>query len=265
MWDDVAKQFNKQEIQNLTPTIIIAVSSCRVTKHRDVQLTATPATYYYINPRTPEIEYAYTAFKEKYSLPPPLQISKYRYQDPEQEKMRNRQTLPQQNPISYKGVRFTCEAMITSVRENRDLKYASCSECGKGLTQVNGIYTCEDHGKQDPIRFALSTKKGAGEFVAENILDIETTVETHTTGTPAHDIIEDIAETIVMTIPHQMSETPPVEKDNPAGTTPARLSPAAAKRSLDTDISLEAKKNKGTETFSMEQNNIWPELFSAFW
>ncbi|GJS36785.1 DNA helicase, partial [Tanacetum coccineum] len=96
--------------------------------------------------------------------------------------------------VGEKGIRFTCEAMITSERENRDWKYASCSECSKGSTQVNGIYTCEDHGKQDPvtyrspllttstkIRFAPSAKKGAGEFVAEDILDIGTTVETHTT------------------------------------------------------------------------------------
>ncbi|GJW01098.1 nucleic acid-binding, OB-fold protein [Tanacetum coccineum] len=161
MWDDVAKQFNKQEIQKLTPPIIIAVSSCRVTKYRDVQLTATPATYYYINPRTPEAEYAYTAFKEKYSFTPPLQTSKYRYEDPEQEKMRNRQTLEtllQQNPTSYKGIRFTCEAMITSVQENRDWKYASCSECNKGSTQVNGIYTCADHGKQDPVTYRYNFK-----------------------------------------------------------------------------------------------------------
>nr|GEY32122.1 DNA helicase [Tanacetum cinerariifolium] len=61
MWDEVAKQFNKQEIQKLTPPIIIVVSSRRVTKYRDVQLTATPVTYYYINPQTPEAEYAYTA------------------------------------------------------------------------------------------------------------------------------------------------------------------------------------------------------------
>ncbi|GKB20503.1 DNA helicase [Tanacetum coccineum] len=35
MWDEVAKQFNKQEIQKLTPPIIIVVSSCQVTKYRD--------------------------------------------------------------------------------------------------------------------------------------------------------------------------------------------------------------------------------------
>ncbi|GKA89715.1 DNA helicase, partial [Tanacetum coccineum] len=73
MWDDLATQFNKQEIQKLPPPIIIAVSSCRV-------------------------------FKEKYSFNLPLQVTNYRYDDPEQEKT-NRQTLYallQQNPTTFK-------------------------------------------------------------------------------------------------------------------------------------------------------------------
>nr|GEU61564.1 hypothetical protein [Tanacetum cinerariifolium] len=48
--------------------------------------------------------------------------------------MRNRQTLEtllQQNPASFKGVRFTCEATITSVAENRYWNYPSCSQCSK--------------------------------------------------------------------------------------------------------------------------------------
>ncbi|GJZ69714.1 hypothetical protein Tco_0633264, partial [Tanacetum coccineum] len=49
------------------------------------------------------------------------------------------------------------------------------------------------------------------------------------TGTPTHDIIEDIAKTIVSTIPHQMSETQPAEKDSSAGTTTARPRLATAK------------------------------------
>ncbi|GKC34595.1 DNA helicase [Tanacetum coccineum] len=93
MWDDLATQFNKQEIEKLPPPIIIVVSSCRVSKYRDVQLSATPATHYYINPKTQEAENAYAMFKEKYNLNPPLQVTKYRYDDLEQEKTRNRQTL----------------------------------------------------------------------------------------------------------------------------------------------------------------------------
>ncbi|GKE27192.1 hypothetical protein Tco_1442576, partial [Tanacetum coccineum] len=95
------------------------IPQCAMT---DIQLEATPATHYYINPRAPEAEYIYMVFKQKRNLNPPLQVSKYRCKDLEQEKIRNRQTLDtllQQNPTSFKGIWFTCEAMITSVNENR--------------------------------------------------------------------------------------------------------------------------------------------------
>ncbi|GKC29338.1 DNA helicase [Tanacetum coccineum] len=61
MWDDMAKQFNKEDIKKLPRPIIIAVSSFRVNKYKDIQLAATPTTHYYINPRVPEAEYIYTA------------------------------------------------------------------------------------------------------------------------------------------------------------------------------------------------------------
>ncbi|GJU70989.1 DNA helicase [Tanacetum coccineum] len=214
MWDELARQFDKREIKKLTPLIIIAVSSCRVTKYKDTQLSATPATHYYINPQTPEAQHVYTEFKEKYNFNPPLQIAKYRCQDPKEEKIRNRQTLHtllEQNPTTFKGVHFTCEGMITSVQENIDWKYPSCSKCSKGSTQQNGTYICEDHGRQDPvaqkyketgqqqfpteivntigkkhifqIRYAPSTQQRAGAFIADDVLDIQLAVQTEDTGT----------------------------------------------------------------------------------
>ncbi|GKD59219.1 hypothetical protein Tco_1296728 [Tanacetum coccineum] len=61
-----------------------------------------------------------------------------------------------------------------------------------------------------------------------------------------------------------MSETPPAEKDSTSGTTAARPRPDTAKRSLHTDLSLESKKKRGTETFNMEENNIQVEQFQHF-
>ncbi|GKD09836.1 DNA helicase [Tanacetum coccineum] len=208
MWDDLAKQFNKEEIEKLSRPIIIAVSSCKVSKYRDLQLSATSATYYYINPQTPEAKYAYT---------------EYRYENLEQEKLRNRQTLHtliQQNPETFPGVRFTCVATITSVAENRSWNYASCSECNKKSTKVDGIYSCEDHGIQEPLTyrynfkatvsyatavayFTFLTKAGekivgspcselvaryksmdqrSGQFTVVDILDIQPALETEQTG-----------------------------------------------------------------------------------
>nr|GEW19369.1 nucleic acid-binding, OB-fold protein [Tanacetum cinerariifolium] len=72
LWDDLAKQFNKDEIEKLPSPVIIVVSSCRVTRYNEIQLTASPATHYYINPRTQEAEYVHRTLKEKYNLNPPL-------------------------------------------------------------------------------------------------------------------------------------------------------------------------------------------------
>ncbi|GJZ45860.1 DNA helicase [Tanacetum coccineum] len=97
--DKLAKEYKKDKIEKLPRLIIIAVSSY-------VQLETTPATFYYINPQTQKAANAYTMFKEKYEFNPPLQVCKYRYVDPEQEKTRNRQTLYtllQQDLTSFKG------------------------------------------------------------------------------------------------------------------------------------------------------------------
>ncbi|GJV82619.1 DNA helicase, partial [Tanacetum coccineum] len=158
---ELVKQFIKDEIEKLPRPIIIAVSSCRISKYRDVKLETTPSTFYYINSQTQEAANAYTIFKERYEFNPPLQVYKYRYVDPEQEKTRNWQTLYtllQQDPTSYKEVRFTCEAMITNLNKNRRWNYVSCSQCNKDSTKTDGAYTCEDHGKQDPPTYRYNFK-----------------------------------------------------------------------------------------------------------
>ncbi|GJU63072.1 RNA-directed DNA polymerase, eukaryota [Tanacetum coccineum] len=141
-------------------------------------------------------------YKQKYSLNPPLQISKYRYQDPEMEKNWNRETLEtllQQNPASFNAVRFTCEAMIIDIKMNREWHYTSCSKCKKNVTDQNSEYECEDHCQQvQPayrynfkaivtdgtanVNFTFftlagdkvtssSTRKGSGDFAFDDILD----------------------------------------------------------------------------------------------
>ncbi|GJY05974.1 hypothetical protein Tco_0371914 [Tanacetum coccineum] len=186
------KAVNKEKI---TPPIIIAISSCRVIKYKDVQLSTTSATHYYINLRTPEAEYAYTAFKQKYSLNPPLQVTKYCYEDPEQEKIRNKQTLStllQQHPAIFKGIRFTCESTITSVAKNRDWNYSSCSQCSKKINRAKGQLHLRRPWKTGPtdiqvfqIQFTPNTPKEAGEFTVVDVLDIQSAIKTKNIGTSA--------------------------------------------------------------------------------
>ncbi|GKB01999.1 nucleic acid-binding, OB-fold protein [Tanacetum coccineum] len=225
MWDELAAHFDKKEIEKLTPPIIIAVSSCRVTRYkgtfrysmRNVAILTCNnnnpiynhrcATHYYINPHIAEAKRVYTIFKEKYNSNPPLQIAKYRCQDPEEEKIRNRQTLHtllQQNPSTFKGVHFTCEAMITGVQENREWKYPSCSECSKASNKLNSIYVCEDHGKQDPVTYRYKFKAAVTDGTATTQFTFFTKAGEKITGHPCSQVAQKYKETDEQRLPTEI-------------------------------------------------------------
>ncbi|GKF15494.1 nucleic acid-binding, OB-fold protein [Tanacetum coccineum] len=56
IWDEMAESFNKSILDTLEQPMIVAVSSCRVSKYRDYQFSVTPATYHYLNPNIPEAD-----------------------------------------------------------------------------------------------------------------------------------------------------------------------------------------------------------------
>ncbi|GJZ67944.1 DNA helicase [Tanacetum coccineum] len=176
----------------------------------DVQLSATPVTHYYINPQTTKAQRVYTVFKEKYNSNPPLQIAKYRCQDLEEEKIRNRQTLHtllEQNPTTFKGVHFTCEGMITSVQENRDWKYPSCSECSKSLTQQNGTYVCDDHGKQDLVTYRYKFKATVTDGTTTAQFTFFTKAGERITGHPCSQVAQKYKETDEQRFPTEIVNT----------------------------------------------------------
>ncbi|GKD28580.1 hypothetical protein Tco_1239358 [Tanacetum coccineum] len=53
--NEMVKDFDVKKYESMEKLVIIAVNSCRVTnKYGGLQLTATPTTYYYLNPNVPE-------------------------------------------------------------------------------------------------------------------------------------------------------------------------------------------------------------------
>ncbi|GJY88374.1 DNA helicase [Tanacetum coccineum] len=176
----------------------------------DKELSATPATHYYINPHIAKAKRVYTIFKEKYNSNLPLQIAKYRCQDPEEEKIRNRQTLHtllEQNPSTFKGVHFTCEAMITSVQQNTDWKYPSCSECSKASNKLNGTYVCEDHGKQDPVTYRYKFKAAVTDGTTTTQFTFFTKAGEKITGHPCSQVAQKYKETDEQRFPTEIVNT----------------------------------------------------------
>nr|GEV11957.1 hypothetical protein [Tanacetum cinerariifolium] len=117
--------------------VIIAVNSCHVSKYRDYQLAATLTTYYYLNPNIPEAETSCALYKVKFLL----------------------KTLMEQNPQSYKGIRFTAEATVESINTDREWYYESCHQCSKAAVKRGGSYICLDHG---PYKFKAYIADASG-------------------------------------------------------------------------------------------------------
>ncbi|GJY86885.1 hypothetical protein Tco_0500911 [Tanacetum coccineum] len=162
--------------------VIIAVSSCKVTEYaRNLQLTATSTTFYYLNPEIPELGHLFAEFTTKYDLKPLLEISKTRYKDLEKEKTRNRfpiSTLLQKNPDSYKAVRFTSEATITRINTGRDW-YRISTKGRKTKPNWTKPSTDSKRAKKSKVRVKKSTESQPREaesgkrvdFYFDDILD----------------------------------------------------------------------------------------------
>ncbi|PWA92201.1 nucleic acid-binding, OB-fold protein [Artemisia annua] len=150
LWGNLAESFNKEAIDAMEKPVIIAVSSCRVSRFRNnLQLSATPATYYYIDPDIPELEQYKAEYREAFNLNPPLQIIRKAFKDKEKEKFRNRYPLAvlMAEPMEpYTDVKFTCEGTISDLNTSREWFYRSCSSCSIKVEQKDGTYRCRVHG-----------------------------------------------------------------------------------------------------------------------
>ncbi|PWA40071.1 nucleic acid-binding, OB-fold protein [Artemisia annua] len=149
LWDELAQKFEKDEIDKLERPIIIAISSCRVQRYRNrLQLSSTPASYYYINPKIPQLEQYRAQYRELFNINPPLEIVRQPYEDIEKERMRNRfslDTLLNQTPKTYEGVRFTCEGSISTINTSRDWYYTACTKCSLKVSNDDGVFQCGVH------------------------------------------------------------------------------------------------------------------------
>ncbi|PWA89772.1 helitron helicase-like domain-containing protein [Artemisia annua] len=194
LWDQLAETFKKYEIDRLEKPVIMAVSSCQVTRyHNKLQLQSTAATYYYINPKIPQLDQYRAQYKELFNLNPLLEIVRQPYQDKEKEKTRIRfplAVLLKESPKTHEGVRFTCEGTITGINTSRDWCYPACPT-SKDIVGVDfdSLLSSLDNpnpkdiptkiqeiiGKRHIFQFHYNTtsKQGPPDFIFNNLLDKE--------------------------------------------------------------------------------------------
>ncbi|KAJ9561490.1 hypothetical protein OSB04_006650 [Centaurea solstitialis] len=145
LWEEMAQNFDKPAFDSMTKPVILAISSCRSIEERGC---------------ADEINFV-EGYKAKYDITPPLPIDYQRYNDTNIEKTRNRIPLAillEQNPDTYKSVRFTCEGQITDLSSHREWYHLSCTTCSKKLTYGTSMFACRDHGPQPQPNYRYSFK-----------------------------------------------------------------------------------------------------------
>ncbi|PWA56645.1 nucleic acid-binding, OB-fold protein [Artemisia annua] len=256
LWDDLAESFPKEKIDALEKPVIIAVSSCRVGRFRNnLQLSSTPATYYYINPAIPELTQYKAEYKAAFDLNPPLQVVRHPYQDKEQEKMRNRipfSKLLTENPLTHTDVRFTCEGTITGLDTSRewynfkafvtdttatitmtffspkadDIVGVSCQALVASLENPDPRDFPEKIlatiGKRHIFQFHYNTnsRQAPVTFILHRILDIPETTSQITDRPSASRTIEQSSKNIEIDVPEEQQTTATVEYSPPATSPP---------------------------------------------
>nr|GEV62190.1 hypothetical protein [Tanacetum cinerariifolium] len=99
--------------------VVIVVSSTWVTKrYEGLQLIATPATYYYLNPNILEVHHILNVYANFINLIATLQIQRQPCNIDQKEQMRNRysiELLLNVNLQHYKRIKFTTEAIVLEV------------------------------------------------------------------------------------------------------------------------------------------------------
>ncbi|GJY46764.1 nucleic acid-binding, OB-fold protein, partial [Tanacetum coccineum] len=165
LWHEKALTFNVQEYEAMEKPVIIAVSSCLVKQFNGLQLSATSATHYYLNPNIPETYHIKQQYQQMATTVPVLNIDHQRYQDLEAEKNQNRfplATLLAVNPQNYLRARFTSDASAYKISTQNKWFYERCASCGKQVIPSHPIPTCKNHGPQPTPTYRAIIGDGSG-------------------------------------------------------------------------------------------------------
>lgn len=88
LWSEKDTGFETGEYENAAKPTIMEVSST----YGGLQLSSTPATYYYLNPDVPETDYILSMYTQLVAPPVIQNVRTYRYDNIEQQKLQNRVT-----------------------------------------------------------------------------------------------------------------------------------------------------------------------------
>ncbi|GKA49602.1 DNA helicase [Tanacetum coccineum] len=95
LWNEMETDFDMHTYNSLPKLVVIAVSSCWVSRYNGLQLPGTSTTHYYLNPDIPEMYHIKHQHEQSTSTTPFLTINNQRYDGPKFGK--NKEPFPTSN------------------------------------------------------------------------------------------------------------------------------------------------------------------------
>lgn len=149
VWNEMASNFPLETMSQLEQPIILAVTSCWARRFSGgLQLSATPATFYYINPDVEEAHRIRELYNEMVMPMPALQIPALNFQQPQHGLQRVTTPLNivmQTNPDSLVQ-QFTVQATIQAIDEQMAWYFNRCRTCGNKVTDIMPHRHCQQPG-----------------------------------------------------------------------------------------------------------------------
>nr|GEV70818.1 DNA helicase [Tanacetum cinerariifolium] len=147
-----AESFDINAYEKMPKPVIIAVSSTWATKrYGALQINATSATCYYLNPEIPETSHILNVYADFINPVPELEIERQPYSTQSEEQMRNRHTLQSLlnvNPQHYEQIKFTTKATLLQIIAPNGWYYRKCSQCNIKIPEDSAFSQCQNHGPQ---------------------------------------------------------------------------------------------------------------------
>ncbi|PWA53249.1 nucleic acid-binding, OB-fold protein [Artemisia annua] len=149
IWNEMATDFPLQIFSELEQPVIIAISSCWARRFAGgLQLSATPATHYYLNPNVEEAEHIRQIYMEMMLPVPPLQVpvaSTHQMEQPGPRRLSQLNELMQAGPESLVQ-RFSTQAVILNIDQQMGWYINRCRTCGNKITENMPHRHCQQPG-----------------------------------------------------------------------------------------------------------------------
>ncbi|PWA46491.1 nucleic acid-binding, OB-fold protein [Artemisia annua] len=149
VWNEMATDFPLQMLNQLEQPVIIAISSCWARRFAGgLQLSATPATHYYLNPHVEEANHIRQVYAELMLPAPPLQIPVAEIEatdQPAQRQLTPLNVLMQAGPESLVQ-QFTTQAVILNIDEQMAWYFNRCRTCGNKISEAMPHRHCQQPG-----------------------------------------------------------------------------------------------------------------------